>query len=221
VARCRGANPATDQEFVGAVIARNPTLSGDSTVRFQTVFSTAGGAIGNNVGGWAGTVTGLVPASGRIYAPGQAIGQLSTIGGDQYDIRVDTTRTTDGNWWVALAGSWVGYYPASLFNLIVPNACEMDWYGEVFDPAPTDWTNNNMGSGNFASTGWQQSGYIRDPWYVDTAGNYVWANNTTASAVTGAVDAACYTTGPFLASTYPWDRYFFLGGPGGDAAGCN
>jgi hypothetical protein len=40
-----------------------------------------------------------------------------------------------------------------LFNPMNANGCRAHWYGEVFDGTPADWTNNNMGSGNYASQG--------------------------------------------------------------------
>jgi hypothetical protein len=213
---CLGSNPATDLEFVGIVMSRDQANFGNSTLRLQVEFATAGGSTGNNIGGWNGLVSGFVAAAGA-YAPGFALTPLSTAGGTQYDRRFEL-QLFNGNWWINDQGTWIGYYPGTLFNLINTSACLISWYGEVFDPSPTDWTANDMGSGQFASGAFGQSGYIRLPFYIDSSGVSQWP----AAGLTAPRDTACYTTSNMLTDvSADWTRYFYLGGPGGDATGCN
>lgn len=214
---CMGANPSTDMEFVGIVMSRDLANFGNATLRMQVEFATAGTATGNNVGGWHGLVTGFVPAPGA-HAPGGAVTPLSVAGGTQTERRFEI-QLFNGNWWINDQGVWIGHYPGSLFNLINNGACEIGWYGEVFDPTPTNWTPNDMGSGQFAATGYAQAAYVRLPLYIDSSGNSQWPGATTTA---GPADSACYTTSSVFTGADPnWTRHFYLGGPGGDAAGCN
>lgn len=214
---CAGVNPATELELVGATVSRDRANWNDSTPRIRVEFFTRGAtATGDNVGGWDGLVSGFVPAAGRPYGPGAAV-TVSTIGGAQFESRFEI-RLTGGNWWIGHNGNWLGYYPGKLFNLINKTSCQAHWYGEVFDPSPASWTNTNMGSGRFASEGYGKAAYYRDPFYVDAAGVAHWPENT---LVVPTVDSRCYSTGALQSAAAPWERSFFLGGPGGEAAGCD
>jgi hypothetical protein len=116
-------------------------------------------------------------------------GWLSTVGGTQYESLyqikfLPDSGGTNGNWWVGHNGYWLGYYPGKLFgegpsNLLASNACEVDWYGEVHDSTPETWTWTDMGSGRFASEGWGNAAYFRDPSYVslDAAGTWSWPDS--------------------------------------------
>lgn len=99
-------------------------------------------------------------------------------------------------------------------------ACKALWYGEVFDPTPTDWTYNNMGSGTFASAGYGSAAYFRNPYYIDLFGDSRWPEGFNTGNVNPR-DTACYTNSSLLISAPPFDRVMYLGGPGGDAPGCD
>jgi hypothetical protein len=214
---CRGSSPSTTMELIGIVASRDRANFGNSDLRLQVEFLSAGpSAIGNNVGGWDGNVTGFVPAAGRPYGPGVLL-TGSTVNGTQYESRFEIKRS-GSNWWVNHNGNWLGYYPASLFDLITTNGCESDWYGEVFDPTPTDWTWTDMGSGLLSSAGAGKAAYVRDPFYADATGVSQWPSGSISMVP---VDSACYTRSTLFSSAAPWERYFYLGGPGGDATGCN
>ncbi len=136
----------------------------------------------------------------------------------QYDSLFHIQRF-NGNWWVSHNGHWLGYYPGSLFHLLgsTDATCEMAWYGEVFDPTPTQWTWTDMGSGFFANTGLGGASYVRSPSYIDLAGVTLFPSAFTVKAMIP-MDTACYTMSPMLLDTQG-APYFFLGGPGGDALG--
>ena len=86
------------------------------------------------------------------------------------------------------------------------------------DPTPTDWTWTDMGSGAFASAAFAYAAYVKNPMYRSIFGAELYPDMNLSM---GPVDAACYTRSPLTTGAAPWNRFFYLGGPGGDAAGCN
>jgi len=202
-------------EMVGAVVGRGAAGYSGSTLRFNVEFMTAGpNNIGNNVGGWDGQVTGFVAAAGRPYGPGVQLTFISVDGGAQYESPVEI-QLFSGNWWIAHNGNWLGYYPGSFFNLIPSAGCRADWYGEVYDPTPTTWTNTNMGQGYYASAGFTYASFFREPYYYDAGGVSRWPDSTWT---TNPVDPQCYATSAMFSGTSPWGRFFYLGGPGNEAS---
>lgn len=210
---CRSPTP---MELVGIAASRDKKNFGDSFLRIQVEFLSMGDIIGNGKGGWDGKVTGFVAAAGRPYGPGATL-LGSTVGGIQYESSFDILLF-GGNWWVGHNGNWLGYYPGNMFDMIGSGGCEVDWYGEVFDPTPTDWTSTNMGSGLFASAGYGQAAYFRRPYYHDLSDVSHWPDSAVNVSPN---DLACYTRTQLQAGGTGWERYFYLGGPGGDAPGCN
>lgn len=214
----RGPTPSTTHEQVGIAIGRDRANMSDSLVRLRVEFMTMGDDVaGDYKGGWDGMFWGFVPAAGRPYPPNTVLTGVSTIGGIQYEHQLHIELVA-GNWWVAHNGNWLGYYPGWLFNLINNTAAEALWYGEVYDPTPTNWTWTDMGSGMFASAGYMNASYFRNPIYSDIWGNWQWADG--ASGVGPRADA-CYTRSIMFSGAPPSDRYFRLGGPGGEAPGCD
>jgi hypothetical protein len=221
------------EQLVGIAASRDWTktdvLSGnfsDSVVRIQVEFLTHGSVLswtGQGKGGWEGGVTigDFIPAAGRRYAPGVAIFP-STIGGPQFESLYQIQLSNNGDWWVGWNGSWLGRYPAKLWgedlsgNLFAMNACEALWYGEVYDPkaTPTTWTWTDMASGQFASAGWGNAANFRNPSYIDLSRTSQWP--ATVNDVLPRNDA-CYTRSAFFIGPAPADRFFYVGGPGGDA----
>jgi hypothetical protein len=139
--------------------------------------------VGAEKGGWSGTwskkdfipVTGAPSALGAVFPPEM----ISTIGGIQHE-SLFQIKWVDGDWWVGHNGHWLGYYPHKLWdahppNLIATQACEVDWYGEVADRTPGDWTWTDMGSGQFAEKGAGQASYFRDPSYVRVDAGGLWS----------------------------------------------
>lgn len=146
----------------------------------------------------------------RNWALGGAVGPLSVYGGAQYSLAL-TAYLSGGNWWLYAGGTAasnaIGYYPASLYGTgpLATHASDVDYGGEVVDV--TAWP--PMGSGAFASEGWQHAAYQRDIYFFPTAGGSQWASLTGDQA-----SANCFTIS--VASTSaPWNEYFFFGGPGG------
>jgi hypothetical protein len=216
---CPGANLPKTAELVGATISRDRSNFADSKPRIQLEFLTAGvNAVGDNIGGWDGMFDGFVPAAGRPYGPG-AVVTASTINGQQFESRIEI-QLSGGNWWISHNGNWLGYYPGGLFELINTKGCQAHWYGEVFDPTPGNWTNTNMGSGQYASQGYGKAAYVRDPYYHDANNVSHWLDANFAFGA-GIQDPDCYTSTLVANGAAPWERSFFMGGPGGEAVGCD
>jgi Neprosin len=145
------------------------------------------------------------------WAIGGAIGPVSTAGAQQYELEI-SFYLTGGNWWLYLGGgaaaNAVGYYPTSIYKggQLASNAQVITYGGETVCRA-VGW--GDMGSGKFASAGWQNAAYQRDIYYYPAAGGSAWANLLPTQDSPG-----CYTVTAASAPD-PWNIYFFFGGPGG------
>jgi hypothetical protein len=225
-----------DDEWVGWVIGRHPSVY-DSNARLMTEFFTAGiGTTGNYAGGWAGSSglsAGFVPYSGAsVHVGDQVPGSVSVVDGAQYshemsimwDPACGKTGCT-GGWWLAFDGQWVGHYPIGTaanqsvpFDLINSQADEISFIGEVFDSTQGTWTATDMTSGIFPSTAsstapWQKSGYYANM-QIRKASDNTWYLVNPANVVNyGGDDANCYTR--FAVSlAAPWNATTWFGGPG-------
>jgi len=90
-------------------------LNGDTLPHLFLFYTTNGyTAEGNNLGGYNQQYSGWKQYSSSV-SPGARINGISTVGGQQFDISIKF-QLYQGNWWFAVQGSWIGYYPASLFN---------------------------------------------------------------------------------------------------------
>ncbi len=209
-------------------------LNGDLRPHFFTYYRTNGNAVGDWVGGYNTTVDGWIQVSPSV-APGMSLAaRESQTGGNQYNLDV-VVRLYQGNWWVWAAGQWAGYYPycrgggeppecaiyqGTLFSAagIRDQASRLDWYGEVFDSSAPAATSTDMGSGAFASTGWQHAAFFRNLTLYPTPTTFGWWNSGALSVT----DSSCYSgSGPFYSSTSGWRNWFYFGGPGREASGCN
>ncbi|WP_371498088.1 neprosin family protein [Kitasatospora sp. NBC_00374] len=144
------------------------------------------------------------------WAIGGTLSPSSVSGGAQYEIET-TWYFSGGNWWLYLGGTAasnaVGYYRGSLFGNgpLSRNAGDIDYGGEVVDT--TAWP--PMGSGAFASSGWQFAAYQRDVYYFPVGGGAL------SASLTGSQPSPkCFTVAVGHAAA-PWNEYFFFGGPGG------
>jgi hypothetical protein len=146
----------------------------------------------------------------NAYALGGALAPSSTRGGPQYEIEV-AYYLYQGNWWLYVggtdAGHALGYYPGSVYRggAMTSGAASIDYGGETV--GSTSWP--PMGSGAFASEGWQQAAYQREIFYSLPGGG---AANASLTAV--AASPSCYTCTVTLYNP-PWDETIFFGGPGG------
>ena len=125
-------------------------------------------------------------------------------------------NSSDVNWWVAVQGIWMGYYPATLYKTGL--AIEVDWVGsggEVFSSLSNpQQTQDQMGSGHQAAGGWTKSAYLRNLCVQSDMNGTMVENNgyaSTDAASPGGADP--YTATLDMESGSSWDSYFFVGGP--------
>jgi hypothetical protein len=142
---------------------------------------------------------------------GSGFSNYSSFGGTQYEFAAQFYLYA-GNWWLALGGSWVGYYPGSIFA-----GGQMAHYAQLIEygteSVGSTWYPPE-GSGNWASSGWTYAAYQRNLYYINLSAASVWDSLTPATPSPG-----CYSiSGPYYSSSTGWGIYFYEGGPGG--TGC-
>jgi hypothetical protein len=144
------------------------------------------------------------------FTPGMAVGPISVSGGAQYDFELAFWHT-GGRWWLYVNGTSgsnaIGYYPDSIYagGALTGHATEIDYGGETVGTTSFP----KMGSGAFASTGWQHAAFQRAINYYPPGGGAVDATLTPSASW-----PACYTA---QLNTYaaPWKKTLWFGGPGG------
>ena len=144
----------------------------------------------------------------NTYTMGGGFATYSTAGGTQYDYAFQF-RLYNGNWWLAVQGNWVGYYPGSLYNggQLTRFAQRIDYGVETV--GTTNWP--GAGSGYWGTAGWDYAAYQRNIYYFNLSSTTVWASLTPVQP-----SPACYNmAGPYYSSTAGWGVYFYAGGPGG------
>jgi hypothetical protein len=163
-----------------------------------------------NTGCWNLTCSAFVQTNSSI-ALGGAWGNYSTYGGPQYGFSLQY-QYFQGNWWLNVQGTWLGYYPGSVYNG-GPMASSSDLTevgGETYTGG-SNWP--QMGSGQWASAGNGQAAYQNDIFYIAD-------QNTTAyysSLTTDETNPNCYTIAYTPSSAGgSWGTYFYFGGPGGN-----
>jgi Neprosin len=119
-----------------------------------------------------------------------------------------------GKWWLSINGTYIGYYPTSVYNggQMSKFSTEVDFGGEV-NASVTSKPWPPMGSGKFASTGLHKAAYQSGILYVTPRNKYH------STALTPSATSSCYTiryTG--AAGTTP--SFFYYGGPGGAEGVC-
>jgi hypothetical protein len=142
---------------------------------------------------------------------GGALGPNSQWRGPQYDFDMQW-YLYGGNWWLNLGGTWVGYYPGSIYRggQLSRFAQEIEYGSESVG----SWIWPPEGSGYWPSWAFGYAAYQRDLWYRDTSSNTWWDSLTAVEP-----SPSCYSIGgPYWSSSAGWGIYFDLGGPGGE--GC-
>lgn len=235
-------NVATNAEWVGLIIGRNPQLS-DTNARIFSEYYTAGtNNVGPYIGGWsgAGFPAGFVPRAGSPVSLFDQVDTISTVGGSQYSKKLTVEwfpTSTDpcgtgctGSWWLGYGTKWFGYYPVGAstpninFDRITNSAPTVDWYGEVWDGSPTLWTATDMASNQYAVSGsgnFNNVGYFRLLSYK-RASDSAWLSSSTAQVQdAGGDDPDCYTRSE-QALTAGWETTMWFGGPGATTTnGCD
>ena len=120
-----------------------------------------------------------------------------------------------GDWWLKYGNTWVGYYPAKLFDNsgLSPKGDKVHFFGEITDKRSDGrHTRTDMGSGHFPKDGFGYAAYQRRIRTITTS-NY-W--NIRPTLTISRTDANCYDIEQHNSSG-SWERYFYFGGPGYNA----
>jgi len=213
-------------DLVGLIEGVDPQVYGNSTV-FGAEFFRSGSQSwvtgGGNVGIWHQYSTSV--------APGIAISGPSTIGGASTELQMavilfNAASGATPGWWVWVGNQWIGYFDSTSLTALNSSACDVQWYGEVYDPdqATTSWTTATMGSGRLpnGSAFWNNFGsvgYLRLPIYYSAVNN---SGGTYPSGLNlaGGVDPNCYNVTFSTDGNSSYNPTLFFGGPGGGSASC-
>ncbi len=196
-------------------------LNGDTQPHIFTYYTVNGySQDGNNLGGYNRTVSGWVQYSNSVF-PGIRINGTSKYGGEQLDVSMKfqlyrEPTNAELNWWIAVQGIWMGYYPASLYNRGLGNDVEwIGFRGEVYSSlANPAFTKDQMGSGWQAQTGWTHAAFLRNLRNQSDMNGTMVNNNGAASSDTGTGGGANpYDIQDFMNSGTTWGSYLYVGGP--------
>jgi hypothetical protein len=156
------------------------------------------------------TCAGFVQTN-KSWAFGAGFSNYSSLGGTQYEFAAQY-EFFQGNWWLFLGGTAVGYFPGSVYH-----GGQLTHYAQLIEfgtesVGPTAWPPE--GSGQWSSMGWSHAAYQRNLFYINTSGSGVWDSLTAWQP-----SPKCYSISrPFYSSSSGWGIYFYEGGPGG--GGC-
>ncbi|XP_033137649.1 uncharacterized protein LOC103849412 [Brassica rapa] len=185
-----------------------PGRYGDDNARFFVYWT----ADGYRSGCYNLDCPGFVPVN-QAYVLGEPIGHVSTLGGQQYEI--PTTIWKDprtGNWWLKLNHHvFIGYWPSILFNHLRNGATDITWGGEITNyRVNLQHTMTNMGSGGFASEGYERASYFRKLKIYDECNTWKPIHDRVPEYFI--TQESCYNIR--YAYETDWGDYFFYGGPG-------
>lgn len=159
------------------------------------------------------------------FFPGMSFGKGSTKGGSQYELHIHWTKAGDtGDWWLSVAGEYVGYYRRSAFKALANHAESLAFGGEIIDERSEGrHTKTQMGSGSFPTAGFGQAAYMRQIRYHDSNPKdhaVTWAD--LAGLIPRRDGILCYNV-VVNESSVPadWYTYLFYGGPGFDEFQCH
>jgi hypothetical protein len=191
---------------------RLPNLYGDWKVHLFVFYTTNGYlSSGDKLGGYNQDVDGWVQVSPTIFP--EALMSVSSYLGPQAYINVKV-QLSNGNWWVRVKGTWIGYYPATLFQFfgLQSQASSLAWFGEVADSSNhPGTTSTDMGSGHFPWEGYQKAAYMNQlAVQTSPAGTLTKYSPQTVYAT----NSACYGMVGNFQNTGSWGPYFYWGGTG-------
>lgn len=169
---------------------------------------------GDNQGGYNRDVKGWVQVDSTIF-PGSTFTPYSVPGGTQEEIGIKVQQY-QGNWWVNVQNTWIGYYPGSLYNSaghegssMPDHADVIGWWGEVYDSEGR--TTTDMGSGLFpGANDVGHVAYMRNLQFQrDAPGSMADYNGAAGNS-----DPDMYQIDAHFNSGTTWGSYAWIGGPG-------
>jgi len=170
---------------------------------------------GDDKGGYNQDVDGWVQHAQTVH-PGAMSSPVSAFGGTQYVLSLKVQLWRE-NWWVRVNGTWMGYYPASLYNAdgLRAQAEKVAWYGEVVDAGDhAGTTATDMGNGHWPYEGWQRCAFMSNLRYQSsTDGGMSRYEGTTWES-----HPKCYAIEDHFDNDGDWGSYFWWGGSGRNSA---
>jgi hypothetical protein len=139
---------------------------------------------------------------------GGGFSNYSAYGGTQYEFSAKY-YLYQNNWWLAIQGTWIGYYPGAVYR-----GGQLARYAQAIEfgtesVGTSVWPGE--GSGSWSTAGFGSAAYQRNLYYINGSGAGVWDSLTAYDP-----SPSCYSTsGPYFSSTANWGVYFYEGGPGG------
>nr|CAD1820927.1 unnamed protein product [Ananas comosus var. bracteatus] len=202
-----GSFDGSDLNSIEAGWQVSPELYGDSRPRLFTYWTSDAYQA---TGCYNMLCPGFVQTNNKV-AIGAAISPVSSYAGNQFDITILIWKDPKlGNWWMSFGENMlVGYWPAELFTHLSDHATMVEWGGEVVNMRPSgEHTATQMGSGQFAETGFGKASYFRNLEIVDTDNSL----SAVQTISTLAENTNCYDIQSF--SNSDWGTHFYYGGPG-------
>ena len=158
-----------------------------------------------------------------VYNNSTALGGAlasSNAGGTVYYFETIYSQNSAGDWWVQINGTYVGYYPNTLFSAPGLKSGSMrDVYGGELAPEQGLGRHSkvDMGTGTFSAGGWGNAAFHSGIQHCLVGGSWCnWSySNLTVSQVS---KSNCYD---LSFADPPTNSAFYFGGPGNPSAGCN
>ncbi|KAK9072897.1 hypothetical protein SSX86_009332 [Deinandra increscens subsp. villosa] len=185
-----------------------PSLYGDSSTRFF-IFWTNDGY--RNVHCYNLECQGFIQTNNKIVIGG-SISPTSEFDGSQCDITILIWKDPkDGNWWLEVNGTILGYWPSSLYHQLSQYAFMLDWGGEVINSKVDGLhTTTQMGSGHFSGEGLGKASYIKNIQIMNESNVLTSPEHLSPRASR----KDCYDVTMGDNDVDNWGTYFFFGGPG-------
>ena len=192
-----------DNQFVEAGWRAYPQVYNDIQVHLYASYDAAGGCTDYLCGAF-------VQYDGSLFL-GVPLSPVSVPGGAQNEVTIQWLWS-DGNWWLGVNGTWVGYYPGGVFG-----GGEMATHADlVFFGAAAAGVGYlpQVGSGYWGTSGYPYAAYQRQIWYYDGAYNAIYATGLSYPPDNNCPGSTSML-GPYWDGVGDFGVYFFFGGPGG------
>ena len=157
--------------------------------------------------------SGFVQTSNAVGL-GSSFVDYSIQGGQQYGFQMQY-KYYNGNWWMFMNSTAIGYYPASVYGSgpMSQNSDLIEYGGETYSP-DDDW--GEMGSGDWADGGYTHAAFQNSIFYIPSNENGG-TNGVYATLTPEQPDPACYTFLYIPAQAGGSNgTSFYFGGPGSD-----
>ncbi|XP_024530702.1 uncharacterized protein LOC9645944 [Selaginella moellendorffii] len=161
---------------------------------------------------------GFVQVSNTIVLEGVLAQSTSKSSQQELEFLVFQDQKTK-NWWLRLAGTYVGYWRDSFLQDFRLGATEVASGGEIYYDKMNGvrHTRTQMGSGRFPSASFRYAAYHRK---IQTVKQDFKLYDATSLGRWIVAAPGCYNVGDPTYNDTNWATFFFFGGPGYNPASC-